>query len=605
MVKSSADYLLAVINDILDFSKIEAGKLDLETIDFNVRNLLDDTMAALALRAHKKGLELACHVMGDVPSQLVGDPGRLRQILMNLVGNAIKFTDQGEVIVRVTREEADGGPARLHVSVTDSGIGIPASKLGILFQAFSQVDTSNTRKYGGTGLGLAISARLVAMMHGRIWVESEQGQGSTFHFTAEFGLSAQPQEDVELGPLDTTGLPVLIVDDHPTNRLILVETLTRWRMRPTAVASGAEALAAVDDARRRGEPFALVLLDAMMPEMDGFTLAAKLQAQPDVPAPTLMMLSSADRQTGATRCRDLGLASYLTKPVRQSDLLDAITAALAKSSAELAKQYRPQPVKEMGPCVRPLRLLLAEDNPVNQRFAVRILEKRGHTVVVATNGREALDLRRREAFDAVLMDVQMPEMDGFEAAAAMRAYERAEGGHVPIIAMTAHAMKGDKERCLAAGMDAYVSKPLQAREFLNVVEGQASPDGAGEPGDGQSAAVFDREQTLDRVAGDRALLKEIVELFLESAPESIDELRRAIAKGDAAALERAAHSLKGAVGNFGARATQAAALRLETMGRTKDLTHAEEAFALLAEELARLQPALSAFASEEESLTPA
>jgi len=472
LVKSSADYLLAVINDILDFSKIEAGKLELEALDFALRDCLDDTIAALALRAHTKGLELACHVAADVPDAVVGDPGRLRQVLVNLIGNAIKFTERGEVVVRVEPAGVAGREVGLRFAIADTGLGIPAEMQGKLFQAFSQVDTSTTRRHGGTGLGLAISARLVELMGGAIGVESEPGRGSTFHFTAGFGRSeAATRPTIDLARL--RGLAVLVVDDNATNRRILVETLRSWGMAPTPADGGPAALLALQQARDAGTPFPLVLLDNMMPGMDGFTLAERIKADPALVGATLMMLSSADRHGDVARCRELGVAAHLTKPVRQAELRNAILAAL---SAERPKV--PQPAATpIAPAARRLRLLLAEDNEVNQRLAVRLLEKRGHAVTVAKNGREAVAALAAGTFDAVLMDIEMPEMDGYEATAAIRAGERGSGRRIPILAMTAHAMIGAREKCLAAGMDGYVSKPLQPRSLFEAVEGIVPADG--------------------------------------------------------------------------------------------------------------------------------
>jgi CheY-like chemotaxis protein len=624
MVKSSADYLLAVINDILDFSKIEAGKLDLDPIDFNLRDHLDDTVTTLALRAHTKGLELACHVLGDVPDAPVGDPGRLRQILVNLIGNAVKFTSVGEVVVRVEMMNdecgmmnSDRNPTSLssvhhssfillHFSVRDSGIGIPREKLGLLFQAFSQVDSSTTRKYGGTGLGLAISSQLVKLMGGRVWVESEPGRGSTFHFTARFGLSEGPaprQAPVELAR--ARGLPVLVVDDNATNRRILNDLLTQWGLAPALVESGREALAALHRAAADGEPFSLVLLDNMMPEMDGFMLAEEIQRHPGLAGSTLMMLSSADRRDNTARCRELGLAAYLTKPIKRSELLNAIMTVVDGPAGEKVRMATGTR-SAIGPSARGLRLLLTEDNVVNQKLALRLLEKRGHTVVIAANGKEALEALERQAFDVVLMDVQMPEMDGFEATAAVRAKEKATGGHVPIVAMTAHAMKGDRERCLQVGMDGYISKPLQPSELFEAVEGLAA---AGAPSSecgipaGNAGPVFDVEFALRGVGGDRELLKEIIGVYFAECPRWMTEIGAAVARGEAATLRRMAHTLKGTVSVFGAGEVSALAQRLEDMGRDKCLQGSQEVCAALTEALARLGPALAAFREAKGSLS--
>ena len=638
MVKSSADHLLDVINDILDFSKIEAGKLDLEEIDFSLRESLENTVATLALRAHKKGLEIAEHVAVEIPDLLVGDPGRLRQIIVNLIGNAIKFTDKGEVVVRVNLESCSPDPCGpddpqasqnspghkgpgyksldavcLHFAVSDTGIGIPLEKQSRLFTAFSQVDVSTTRKYGGTGLGLAISGQLVRMMGGRIWLESAADCGSTFHFKAQMKMSSTVAVTRVLAePVSIHGLPVLVVDDNATNRRILEEMLTNWRMKPTAVESGRAALSLLERAYEAGEPFALVLLDSNMPEMDGFALAERIKRIPTLGTSTVMMLSSADRRGDTAHCRALGLASYLIKPIRQSDLLDAITTVLGASleaGRTEAGQRAAAAARQLGEPPRPLRLLLAEDNAVNQRLATRLLEKRGHTVVVAVNGREAVlklcppaaaeGNGRPIPFDAVLMDVQMPEMDGFEATAAIRAHEQVSGGHLPIIAMTAHAMKGDRERCLAAGMDGYVAKPLQAQELFEVVEGffhRAAPV-VGNLATRSEESPFDLADALRHVGGDKALLKELLQLFAVECPQLLASIREAIDHSDAVLLRRAAHSLKGAVSNFGAPAVVAAAQRLESMGQHGNLLEAQAACARLQETLGRVQPELDAVVS--------
>jgi signal transduction histidine kinase/DNA-binding response OmpR family regulator len=390
MAKTSADYLLAVINDILDFSKIEAGKLEMDAIPFSLRDHLDDTMAALAFRAHGKDLELACEVLPDVPDGLIGDPGRLRQIIVNLVGNAIKFTEQGEVVVRVEKQFQTVEEAGLHVTVRDTGIGIPAEKLDRLFQAFSQVDASTTRKHGGTGLGLAISKQLVHLMGGSIWVESAVGQGSQFHFTLRLGLTSEParrRAPAELSSLQ--GLPVLVVDDNETNRRILRGLLTHWGLKPTVASNGPEALALLMQAKEAGEPFGLVMLDNMMPEMDGFTLAERILEYPALAGATLMMISSAGRRDDAERCRRLGVSAYMTKPIRRAELMNAILNALAPEDAAARVRARlPRPLLDQ--CRRSLHVLVAEDSPINQKLAVRLLEKRGHTAVIVGNGQEAL-----------------------------------------------------------------------------------------------------------------------------------------------------------------------------------------------------------------------
>jgi PAS domain S-box-containing protein len=591
LVKSSADYLLAVINDILDFSKIEAGKLDLDPIDFNLRDHLDDTLSGLALRAHTKGLELACRVAADVPDAIVGDPGRLRQIVVNLVGNAIKFTSSGEVVVQVERESQCEKSVTLHFVVQDTGLGIPHDKLDRLFQAFSQVDSSTTRKYGGTGLGLAISSQLVKLMGGRIWVESEPGQGSQFHFTASFQLSEtppRPPTPPDVAPL--RGLSVLVVDDNLTNRRILEDLFRGWGVCPVIVESGKLALRELQRAVLAGTPFRLVLLDNMMPEMDGFMLAEQIQRHPGMARSTMMMLSSADRREDAARCRSLGVAAYLIKPIKRAELLAAILSVLGESGDSSGTRAAPSRKIELGACR--LRVLLTEDNLVNQKLAVRLLEKRGHRVVVASNGHEALAALADEAFDVVLMDVQMPGMDGFEATHRIRDRERGAGGHVPIVAMTAHAMKGDRERCLKEGMDGYVSKPLQPTELFEAVErlGAARVERSRIAG----APLLDAARALHNADNDPELLSELIQDYLRECPSWLDELRVALAAGNADGVRHAAHKLRGALGAFAADEASAVAQQLEQSTAGGDLSQAAPLHASLLDTLTRLNPALSA-----------
>jgi len=469
MAKLSADSLLSLINDILDYSKIEAGKLEIDAIDFNLGDSLGDTMKTLSLRAHQKGLELAYDLQPDIPDALVGDPGRLRQILVNLVGNAIKFTEKGEVVVYVQIEWRTTDDIQMHFTVSDTGIGIHPDKQAAIFEAFTQADGSMSRTYGGTGLGLTISSRLVAFMHGRIWVESELGKGSRFHFTAHFGLQKTPARiSVPRDPTTLRDMRVLVVDDNATNRQILLKMLSNWHTNPAAVESGARAITALREAQGLGRIYPLILLDAQMPEMDGFALAECIKRNPDWKSATIMMLSSAGQRGDAKRCRELGVAAYLTKPVRQAELLDAILTTLGtkptiEATAALVTRH------SLRENATHLHILLVEDNAVNQVLAVRLLEKRGHGVTVAGNGKEALTALEKDSFDLVLMDVQMPEMDGFEATAAIRGLEKLSGNHLPIIAMTAHAMAGDRERCLQAGMDDYISKPIRPQELTELL----------------------------------------------------------------------------------------------------------------------------------------
>jgi two-component system sensor histidine kinase/response regulator len=470
MVKSSADSLLRVINDILDFAKVEAGKIELDVSDFLLRDCVGDTMKALAVRAAEKGLELAYIISPKVPDALMGDAGRLRQVLINLVSNAIKFTARGEVVIRADTEAQSDDAVQLHFSIKDTGIGVSADKLKTIFRPFEQADASTTRRYGGTGLGLAISTQLVELMGGQIWADSEVGRGSTFHFTARFGFSSQPVgRSIPVAPRALLGLRALIVDDNATNRRILYETLTNWHMRATTADDGIAALTELMRAAGLGQPYPLVLVDAQMPIMDGFELAARIKRTPELSGATIMMLSSADLPGDAARCRQLGVAAYLSKPIKQSELLNTILRVLGTSAVEAEQTARAdEPL--IGETGRPLRILVVEDNLINQKFAVRLLERCGHTVLLATNGRQAVDVVARYELDVVLMDVQMPEMDGFEATAAIRERERTNGAHLPIIAMTADAMKGDAERCLAAGMDAYIAKPIHGSTLFSLID---------------------------------------------------------------------------------------------------------------------------------------
>ncbi len=637
IVRTSTDALLGVINDILDFSKIEAGKLEVDAIDFDLHDCIGDTLKPLALRAHRKQLELAYGIRCDVPELLVGDPGRLRQIVVNLVGNAIKFTERGEVVVSVERcpqtlldkhglqaaaGSANDDGAWLHFSVTDTGTGIPADKLASIFDPFTQADGSVTRKYGGTGLGLTISARLVSLMNGKTWVESELGKGSVFHFIARFGRQRGSIVERKLmKPEALVNLPVLIVDDNATNRRILQELLTSWRMRPTVVESGPQALKELQQAATRGDPYLLLLLDAMMPHMDGFTLAERVKQHPEFAQAVMLMLSSADRAGDAARCREIGLARYLTKPIKPSDLLDAILQELAKLSEETPHEEAPRAKKagesnasgnaqESEQTQRRFHVLVADDNVVNQKLANRLLEKQGHTVRLADNGKEVLAMIEQEHFDLVLMDVQMPEMGGFEATACIRAKEKTSGGrHLPIIAVTAHAMKGDREKCLQAGMDSYVSKPIQARELARALDdvapflaspGKASAEES--PASEEASACagpIDLSAALETAGGDAAFLSELAELFLNDCPESLSLIRTALARGDHDLLAGRAHRLKGSLAVFHAPRAYDLALQLETMGKTSDLRGGEEALAALETEIERMRPCLHSLTLEE------
>jgi PAS domain S-box-containing protein len=610
----SADLLLRLINDILDLSKIEAGRLELGSIRFDLRQELDETVRGFATSAHRKGLEMALHVAPGIPPAFQGDPARLRQVLMNLIDNAVKFTAAGEVVVRVREEGNDGQKVVLHFTVTDTGIGIPAEEKEKIFAAFTQADSSTTRRFGGTGLGLTISSHLVALMVGAIWVESELGVGSTFHVTLP--LSIRPASAVSVPPLTLEklrGMAVLVVDDNATNRRILEEVLNLWEMRPTVVDGGEAALRALERASADHDPFQMILLDSQMPGMSGFEVALRVKENHGLAATTIMMISSVEQQGDALRCQEIGVAAYLTKPVRQAVLLEAILGALRAVTpvtpvTQASPKAAPQPVSPPQPSVSPRarRVLLAEDNPVNQRLVVKILEKQGFQVVLAQNGREAVAASEREGFDVVLMDVQMPEMDGFEATAEIRRRERETGSHLPIIALTAHALKGDREACLEAGMDSYMTKPIRARDLLDLIlelipplPQFVQPDQPVQPGQliGATPAAgeqaFDRAALLARLDGDRALLAELVDLFRVEAPRMVAELRRSLAADDAGGLESAAGVMAVSLGTFGARAAVEAAGDLEVMGREGSLTGGPARLADLERELGRLETGLA------------
>jgi CheY-like chemotaxis protein/HPt (histidine-containing phosphotransfer) domain-containing protein len=583
-VRSSAESLLSILNDVLDFSKIESRRLELEATVFSLPDLVGDLLRPLSVRADQKGLELIEDVAADVPPGLVGDPLRLRQVLVNLVGNALKFTDRGHVVLSVSVQERTGSRVRLRFAVADTGIGIPGDRQQEIFEPFRQVDGSTTRRFGGTGLGLTISATLVGLMGGELSVESTPGTGSTFAFTLPF----ETGELAEPAPANDAvgGLRALVVDDNAVNRRILADTLRRWSMEPVAVSGGQEALEHLVAAARDEQPFSLVLLDANMPDLDGFVVAEHIRCRQELAGATIMMLTSSGQYGDAARCRELGVATYLTKPIKQADLLEAIHRAIDRR----ADRERIQPIgADSSAAVRPLEVLLAEDNPVNQRVAVGILTRRGHRVTVAGNGREAVAALDGRRFDAVLMDVQMPEMGGLEATALVRALERQRGGgHVRIIAMTAHAMKGDRERCLAAGMDDYLSKPVDPKTLLEAIERADAPAAAPDADDAVAVGAFDRGGLERRSGGDQALADDIIRLFLEDCPLRMETIREAVAQGNADLVRSAAHGLKGAAGYVSAPRVVEAAARLEAIGEGARLGDAQDAYESLASAVTEL-----------------
>lgn len=595
LIIKSADTLLGIINDILDFSKIEAGRLDLEQVPFNIRDILGDTLQTLALRANEKGLELTFHIPPEVPENLVGDPLRLRQVVVNLVGNAIKFTEEGEVGVDVQLEPGEAGVARLRFEVRDTGIGISRAQQRRIFEAFGQADSSTTRQFGGTGLGLAIASQLADMMGGRMQISSEEGQGSTFSFSANFGIPEGPVPR-PLRPEELRGLKALIVDDNYTNRVILEELLHSWGMETLVVESGMEALTLLDEAGDQDSRIALALLDVMMPKMDGIELAARIRERPALAPMRILMLSSAGRAESQQVRDQLDISRMLMKPVKHSDLLHAITDAMG-----IATDAGGSVLEASSGDLIARRILLVEDNPVNQKVARELLEKRGHVVELVRNGKEAVDATARGGFDLVLMDVHMPVMDGLTATRLIRERERDSGVHVPIIALTAGATVEDRENCLAAGMTSFVTKPFRAGELFQQVEkvtasSPASISRATEPdarGSDDDEPCLDRAGALRNLEGDEAFYEELVGMFRGQYPGLLADVEAAVVANDMDGLQRAAHSLKGSVQVIGGQAAASAALALERIGREEEVGAAGSALAELQARLAELEAVLS------------
>jgi two-component system sensor histidine kinase/response regulator len=590
-LQDAAESLLGVISDILDFSKIEAGMFELSPVIFDLREAMENTLRTLGVRAHQKGLELVCEVDPEVPDALVGDAPRLRQVILNLVGNAIKFTEHGEILLQVESADTVDGETTLRFVVADTGIGIPAEKQELIFEAFAQADGSTSRQYGGTGLGLTIAARLVRMMGGEVSVESEPDRGSRFVFTARFAIpppSSVPRKPRTPGSL--RGLRVLVVDDNATNRRILTEMLKRWEMEPKAVSGGEAALRDLEEAQAAGAPYPLVLLDGNMPGMDGFAVAQRIKEHDKLAGAAIMMLTSAARPGDRARCLELGVASYVSKPIKRSDLFDTIVDVLARRPGKRIPRARTSVAPPEAS--RRLRVLVAEDNAVNQQVAMGFLDRAGHAAVVVSTGRGVLATLEHHDFDLILMDLQMPGLDGLETTAAIRERERATGAHIPIIALTAHVVKGDAERCLAAGMDAYVAKPLRAVELFAAIESVLDP-ARRVPANRPQHTIFDETRLLERVGGDRVALAQLVELFLADAPRLLGEISEAIEAKDATALQAAAHTLKGAVSNFAAPSATQAATRLQQLGESGQLKGARDACTILEKEIEQLRAALS------------
>jgi PAS domain S-box-containing protein len=613
MILESGESLLDIINDILDFSKIEAGKLDLDANPFSLQDSLGDTMKSLAQRAHAKHLELAFHVTQDVPEFLVGDAGRLRQVLLNLVGNAIKFTAVGEVVAKVRSVSRTDEDVVLQFSVRDTGTGIPPERVDSIFEAFEQADSSTTRRFGGTGLGLAISSRIVNLMNGQIWVESDVDRGSTFYFTARFKLGSEPVSQAVRPHLDrVAGMRVLIVDDNATNRRILEEVIRARGMKPIVASDASQALRILKEANAEGSAIPLVLSDVNMPDVDGFTMAAQIRSVAELSDVVIIMLTSGDRSSDKRRATDLGIASHLMKPVKQSELFDAIVLAFGITSTD-AESTTASMLETQG-IERSLRILLAEDAVANQVLAIGLLEKKwNHDVTIANNGNEAMALLATQSFDLVLMDVQMPELDGLEATMAIRQLEK-DGGlplqpkpNIPIVAMTAHAMKGDRERCLSAGMDGYVSKPIRAAYLSHAIEQVCAqeptpivPDAVeSEVSVDPSAGLINWADALQSVQGDEDLLRTVVEAFLGECPGHVTQLRDAIAGNDAKTSHRLAHLFQGVMMTLGVHAVHETAQQLETICGESDMGQASACFEELEPQLVRVVTALNAYLNGE------
>ena len=608
VVVSAAYALLSVINDILDFSKIEAGKLELENIAFNLRDFTDETLRIISTKAHENNIELIYRVSPDAPVEIFGDPSRLRQVLLNLVGNALKFTSQGEVAVSIDCESVFDDSTLLHFSVRDTGIGIPPEKQQTIFDAFQQADGSTSRRYGGSGLGLAISAQLVGLMGGKIWVQSAPDQGSTFHFTARLGRHLDTQAPPPEMPL-LAGLRVLVFEDNSTTGAILNEILQSWQMRPSVAVDLDDARQRIESAAQTGAPFEIALVDIATPDGDGAALARYLRQGPQTARLPIIALLAHTRLRHRVNLDELSFCATTVKPVRASDLLTAVLVCLGHRRV---KTQRAEPAADTLPTVdgRPLRLLVAEDTPFNQKYIRRLLERWGLSVHIVDNGLLAVEALAKGAYDLVLMDVQMPEMDGFEATRIIRSQEAGSGRHIPIIAMTAHAMKGDRERCIEAGMDGYVPKPISADRLRQYIQDQLSAI-AGTPAadpptdhDDLSGAGIDRTALLLAFDHDWEFFREAVGMFASDYPAMLEAIESAIKIGDADQLKRTAHALKGMVGNFQAKAAAAAALKLEEMGRSGAIGNAAPVFDELTDAIKHLDKTLAGMAQREAGEKP-
>ncbi len=646
LVQQSSNTLLNIINDILDFSKIEAGKLDLEMIPFSLKAHLSDVVKTFALKTEEKGLEFVYYTDPYLPEIIVGDPYRLQQILMNLISNAIKFTQEGEVVLECLqirhfpddinlsgissdlleriksvyhRTQTQADTELIYFKVADSGIGIPEDKLKVIFDAFTQADGSTTRKFGGTGLGLAICKQLVELMGGTIWVTSQVGVGSQFQFVIPFQVqqSAEKEHDPEQYAEALTRLNVMVVDDHRRSLQVIGKILLSWRIQPQLANDAHTLLKWVEAALRHQKPIHVLLVDAKMPDMDGFELVRQIrdlyqQHESVSPPEIIMMLPLTMQKDVIQKCQELGISAYLLKPIRPSDLFNEIIRVVSQPQIRVidgdADEQAVQAAKwdeianSTHASEKKLRILLAEDNAVNQKLAKRLLEKHGYEVEVAENGREAVELWQKKPFDLILMDVQMPEMGGIEATQIIRNLEKERGGHIPIIALTAHAMKGDEERCIQAGMDGYATKPIRKENLFKEIDRILNQTNREENAMTESTQgrtdLLDPEAVLEGVAGDKELLEELVSIFLETSPEMLQHIREALENKDAEALSRAAHSLKGSVGTFSAQRAYDLAYKLEQLAKEGNLEKAEEVSVVLEDEIKKLNPALQALVKE-------
>lgn len=597
-IKQSGETLLAIINNVLDFSKVEANKFEIDKINFSLRSNLGDTMKMFTPRVHKQGLELVLNVLPEIPDTLVGDPGSLRQIVVNLVGNAIKFTKRGKIVIQVETDSQMEDDAFLHFSVSDTGIGISKERQQIIFEAFTQADSSTNREYGGTGLGLAITSKLVEMMGGQIWIESEPGKGSTFHFTVRFGIKKDSVEKpIPTDPVNLRDLRVLVVGSNIAYGVTLREIFTEWQMKPTVVEDGPSAFAIMERARDAGDPFSLIIIDLDIPEMDGFVFAEQLKQNPGLSEVTIMMLTSAGQRGDASRCRELGISSYLLKSVTKQDMLDVITA-IVSTPPQGTEQYSLITRYSLRESRHQSNVLLAEDNHTNQRLARHLIENQGHRVVVAENGREVLAAMEKESFDLVLMDVQMPEMNGFEATSIIREKEKTTGGHIPIIALTAHAVKGYKEKCLDAEMDDYITKPLKKQSFLALLDKWLLPEREDREGPTHHELKSEKweddkqlnlKKAIKEFDGDEDLVIEVLDGFLKEVTNQLKTISKAISDGDADVVRMVAHSIKGGAANLTAYNLAKVASELEKVVTSAGLEECSEPFEKLEEEFHLLE----------------